>query len=260
MKEKDVRRVRLIEDGEDLDSIVADSLVRLIHDCVKRTGRARLALSFDDRDMPLYDLLSSDRYRGAAPWERVDLFFTHERAVAPEHEDSRYGRAKRSLMTVGVLENRVHRMRSDEGDLEQAAQRYEAALLSHKPTREKEVAPLDLVLIGLGLEGRIAGLEPDSPALFLSNCLVAPAKLEADSVRCLTLTPSAMSSAAHIWVLARGTDIATTVHEVLEGDYEPNVHPVQAIRPKTGEMVWFVDAGAAQRLAVASKEFRTQVR
>jgi 6-phosphogluconolactonase len=48
--------------------------------------------------------------------------------------------------------------------------------------------------------------------------------------------------------LVSGLEKAETLRAVLRGPYQPQMLPAQAIRPKSGKIVWLVDRDAASRL------------
>jgi len=49
--------------------------------------------------------------------------------------------------------------------------------------------------------------------------------------------------------LVTGSDKADAVHEVIEGEYNPDEYPAQIVRPPHGEVTWMLDTAAASRLS-----------
>ncbi len=96
-------------------------------------------------------------------WGRVTILFGDERCVPPEHPESNYLMARRSLLDR-VQPATVHRMAAELG-AEEAAAAYAQVV--------DGLAPLDLVLLGMGPDGHTASLFPGSPALQSEASVVA---------------------------------------------------------------------------------------
>ncbi|MDQ6636865.1 MAG: 6-phosphogluconolactonase [Candidatus Dormibacteraeota bacterium] len=96
-------------------------------------------------------------------WGRVTILFGDERCVPPEHPESNYLMARRSLLDR-VQPATVHRMAAELG-AEEAAAAYAQVVGG--------LAPLDLVLLGMGPDGHTASLFPGSPALQSEASVVA---------------------------------------------------------------------------------------
>ena len=103
----------------------ADQLAAIVH-ATPRT--CHVALSGGSTPKRLFQLLAS-RGRDFLPWDRVELWWSDERCVPPDHPDSNYGMANATLITPLQLDrSRIHRMEG-ERDPEHAAADYEALLI-----------------------------------------------------------------------------------------------------------------------------------
>src|SRR5260221_6721064 len=122
-------------------------------------------------------------------WSSASVWWGDERCVPPDDERSNYGLAKRTLLDSLERGPAVHRIRG-ELDPADAAAEYE---------RELEGVTLDLILLGLGLDGHVASLFPHSPQLEEREHLVTngPACLEPWVDR-VTLTLPALLSARRV--------------------------------------------------------------
>ena len=72
----------------------------------------------------------------------------------------------------------------------------------------------------------------------------------------VTLTPPVLNAAANVVFLVSGAEKAGMLRRVLEGPFEPDVLPAQAIAPRDGELAWLVDAAAAAQLGQPRMERR----
>lgn len=169
------------------------------------------------------------------PWARVEVFFGDERAVPPTDVHSNYRMARESLLDrVPIPPGRVHRMRADEMDLDEAARAY-ALLLPETP---------DLVLLGIGMDGHTASLFPGAPTLREADRRVVPSVSPRPPRGRLTITPPVLREARHLVVLAAGSTKAAPVAQALEGSWDPSRCPAQlALRGH-----WILDAAAASGL------------
>jgi 6-phosphogluconolactonase len=129
-----------------------------------------------------------------------------------------------------------------DGTPEDAAARYETDIRrEHQAGALDADQPLfDLVLLGLGADGHICSLFPNSPVLEERSKLVAAVPSGAPEPR-ITLTYPAVESSRAIAFLVTGADKATIAARVRNGD---QVLPAARLKPK-GEVFWFMDKAAA---------------
>lgn len=178
----------------------------------------------------LYQLLACDDYRGRIDWDGLDIYFGDERAVPPNHPDSNYGMARRSLLDLVPIDpDRVHRMEADASDLDAAAAAYDDLLPDE----------LDVVLLGLGGDGHTASLFPGEEALDEDDrrCV---ATRNPDGQARLTLTYPALNAARHVLFLVIGADKREALARIRRGDDLPAAH----VRPVRGDVLWIADAAA----------------
>jgi len=183
-------------------------------------------------------------------WHRTHVYWSDERAVPPTDEQSNYGMADESLLcAVPLSPAQVHRMPADAEDLEAAARAY-AATLAHELAPADHAPPaLDLIWLGVGDDGHTASLFPGSGLLRVRDRWVAAVTDAAKApARRLTLTLPVLDAARRVAFVATGAGKAEIVREILEGSYEPDRLPAQAVRPAPGRLVWLLDEAAASRL------------
>ncbi|CAB1128625.1 Putative 6-phosphogluconolactonase [Candidatus Hydrogenisulfobacillus filiaventi] len=208
--------------------------------------RYSLALSGGHTPETLYRLLARDPWRRRVPWERLDLFLGDERDLPPEVEGSNFRMIQQSLLAgLGDLPGggpHLHRWRT-EATPAQALEDYRRALAPWARTGPWPV--LDTILLGVGPEGHVASIFPDSPALDTEEWVMHLPVPAQPPVR-YTLTLPVLNAARRVAFLVTGATKAPIVAEVLQGDAPPRQVPARGVR--AGEVIWFLDREAARLL------------
>lgn len=218
-------------------------------------GRFAVALSGGSTPEPLFERLAEPEIRDAVPWEATRVFWADERCVPPDHEDSNYRLARKTLLdTVGIPPDRIHRIEAEAPDPDEAAERYERQLHETLSVTPRSLPHLDLVLLGLGADGHTASLFPESAAVGETDRLVIAVRASEPSmqppiVERITLTPPALNAAWDALFLVAGEAKAPAVAATLEGPRAPREWPAQLVEPVEGTVTWLLDAAAASDLS-----------
>jgi 6-phosphogluconolactonase len=220
---------------------VATRLADVAQEAIAARGRFSFALSGGSTPKALYQLLASTGWKERFEWEKIDILFGDERAVAPDDALSNFKMADEALLQH--VPARVFRMEGEREDFEAAAREYEAQVRGLG-------APVDVVLLGLGDDGHTASLFPHSPQLIATDLVVAtpPASMQ-PHVRRLTFTFPLINEARHAWFLAVGAGKAERLKQVLQGPRDVQNLPSQGVALTSGELKWFVDEAAARLVA-----------
>jgi 6-phosphogluconolactonase len=171
-------------------------------------------------------------------WSGVDIWFTDERCVAPDHEHSNFRMTEQALLSK-IEGATVHRMRGELGPDDGAAA-YENELAEFGP----EV--LDLILLGLGPDAHICSLFPGDDALGERERRVVGVETPgmAPLVPRITLSLSVVNSSRQIVFLVTGEDKAEAVGRAFRGPPDPRA-PGSLVE---GPVVALLDPAAAARL------------
>jgi 6-phosphogluconolactonase len=187
------------------------------------------------------------------------VLFVDERNVPHSSNDSTYKGAKATFLDVVDLPS-AQVLEIHEGlSAEQAATNYEGRMLdiptSVLPRDDAGMPVLDCILLGVGPDGHIASLFPNSPALGATKSWILPIP---DSPKPpperITFSLSAINAARSCIVLATGTGKAEIVHRVLECQSLPGALPAQLVRPQNGTVTWILDVESSSALEIASWE------
>ena len=162
-----------------------------------------------------------------AQLHNVDFFFGDERCVPPEHEESNFGLAMRTLFRFGIPKCcDVHRIEAELSDKDSVANRY-AELL---PDR------IDLLLLGVGEDGHIASLFPGSSVLHETRKVV-PVRGPKPPTERITITPSVINQSEFIVVLASGEAKFAPLRDILGSSTSMEQCPARMVQHAT----WLID-------------------
>lgn len=245
-------QIALYADTDTLSLEAARYIVRLANEAVVSHGRFSIALSGGTTPRKLYGMLGDEPYRSQIDWALVDIFWSDERCVPPDSEDSNYLLAQQVLLNkIPIPAAQIHRMPADEPDRDAASQAYTEEMRRIFATNG--IPSFDLIQLGMGPEGHTASLFPHQASLHEQQRLVMPVSVPKPPPPRLTFTPPILNAAHNVLFLVTGTDKADAVQAVLEGAYNPDEYPAQIVRPTHGEVVWMLDTKAASKLKNVEK-------
>jgi 6-phosphogluconolactonase len=239
----------IASDAAALAEAAARDLVRLGNEAIAAHGRFLVALSGGSTPRAMHMRLAGGELRNELDWTRAEIFWSDERAVGPDDQQSNYRMARETLLDpLHIDPARVHRMRGEADDLDAAAREYESALVRIAGDASGEVPPaLDLVLLGMGGDGHTASLFPGTRALDVTDRLVVANDVPRLSTRRLTFTFDLILAARAVRILIAGSDKAAVLQAVRQGPRDAHRHPVQRLLGAP-PVRWFVDRAAASRL------------
>lgn len=243
--------VRVFPDFQALSQAAAERIVELARQAIANSGRFSIALSGGSTPRETYKLLAAAPYVDAIDWSRFHVFWGDERCIGPDDARSNYGMAREVwLKHVPVPAENVYRMRGED-DPQQSAVAYAKVLQEYFDLPQVDAAPVpqfDLILLGLGDDAHTASLFPHTAALHEQFRWVVTNQSPAHELPRLTFTAPVINAARHVLFLVAGASKASTIADVLQGNYRPEELPAQLVRPTTGELSWYVEAVAAAML------------
>lgn len=239
--------VAIYSDVDTLSQEAARYVVRVASESITTHGRFTLALAGGSTPKKLYGLLASEPYRDQIDWALTEIFWSDERCVPPDNEESNYHLAQEALLSkVPISAAQIHRMPADTEDREQASLTYIQEI--QRVFGTNGIPSFDLIQLGMGPEGHTASLFPHQASLHEQSRLIMPVTVPKPPPPRLTFTPPLLNAAAHILFLVAGQDKADALQAVLEGEHNPDEYPAQIIRPTQGEVTWMLDPAAASKL------------
>lgn len=239
--------VEVAPDPDALAEAAARSFVAAAEAAIRARGTFIVALSGGGTPRPTYERLAQERFSSRVAWSQVQVVWGDERCVPPDHPDSNYRMAREALLDrVAIPPANVHRIQGEDHPTA-AAERYEGML---RGLLSGPGARIDLLLLGLGLDGHTASLFPGGTALQERTRWVTAEYVPAVSGWRITLTLVVIHAAAEVLFLVSGDRKAGVLRRVLEEGADSPSLPARAVATGQGGGVrWLVDAAAAAGLA-----------
>lgn len=222
-----------------------------------------LAISGGSTPKAIFKIIT-EKYRSKIDWSRVRLFWSDERCVGPDDEESNYRMTKEYLIkNINIPELNIFRIKGENNPSEEA-RKYSETIKKSIP-RENHIPRFDLIMLGLGEDGHTASIFPYNIGLFDSDeFFVTSAHPETGQVR-ITATGKLINHAREVCFLVTGSGKADIVARVVAKKEGWEQLPASKVNPANGRLVWMLDQGAGKELqgyfaSPAPPEPRTQVR
>jgi 6-phosphogluconolactonase len=227
-------------DSAALVAAAGDRLVGAITDAIDKRGRAQIVLTGGGTGVGLLKRVGE---RGEKiDWSKVHLYWGDERNEKQAREAL--------LVHIDIPAVNVHPMSPSDGefgdDLDAAALDYENVLAANADDGQP-VPDFDVHLLGMGGEGHINSLFPETPAVRETDRLVVGVS---DSPkpppRRITLTLPAIQRSREVWLVVSGAGKADAVAAAIGGAKPVDVPAAGAVGREA--TVWLLDEDAAAKL------------
>ena len=239
-------------DAEHLARAAAEAMVARLAAAQAVHGTASVVLTGGGIGMAVLEqvaALAAEPVRERVDWTAVDVWWGDERFVPADDDERNEKAARRALLDrVGVPAERVHAMPPSDGNLaepEDAAAWYAAELAAAAPDGQA-LPRLDLLLLGMGPEGHVASIFPESPAVDDARAVVAVRDCPKPPPTRVSLGFAAINSAEEVWLLVSGAAKAPAVAQALSGT-DPAQLPAAGVHG-TRATRWLLDEAAAAEL------------
>ena len=235
-----------------LAAAAAARLVTALVDAQASSGVASVVLTGGRVGGAVLQAVRDSPARDAVDWGRVDVWWGDERwlpAGDPERNDRQAQDAL--LSAVPVDPARVHAFPAADGeyagDPEAAAAAYTASLAAAAAEFPGGSVPrFDVLMLGVGEEGHVASIFPDSPAAHDSRAVAAVHDCPKPPSTRLSLTFPVINTATEVWLMAAGADKADAVAQALAGATGLQV-PAAGVHG-SARTRWLLDTAAASEL------------
>ena len=230
---------------------------QIICEAADEDSMCRVALAGGTTPHGLYLMLAGAALSGEVPWHNVEVFFGDERDVPQDHVESNYRMTQQTLLDhVPIEPHHIHPMPADAGELDTAAANYEATVRRTVPPDSEGGPPaFDLILLGMGGDGHVASLFPETEALDEQDKLVTAYFVPVLGRWRMTFTFPLINAAKNIVFLVTGTDKAEAVATLLGDDAAARDRlPAARVRPTDGKLSLVLDTAAARLTGLRPEE------
>ena len=239
--------IRCFPKLSDLSRAAAEFITELAEARIRERNLFTLVLSGGSTPRLLYEKLASQPISTRIDWQSTHLFWGDERFLPPDHPDSNFALAFRSLISkVDLPPTNINRILTESRSAHAAAEAYEKTLgrFFRPPAGSEEdqfFPSFDLVLLGLGQDGHTASLFPGDAALEEAcRWVVAVDGTSASPpVPRITLTFPVFNKARCVIFLAAGSNKKEVFQEIINNP-ETAPYPAARVRP-SGRLLWFID-------------------
>jgi 6-phosphogluconolactonase len=239
-------QVRVLGSPQELFHAAAEKFCALGPDAIKKHGRFSVALSGGSTPRGMHQELVTN-FSSCLPWDKVFFFWGDERHVPPDSSDSNYRMAHETLLSkLPIPSKNIFRVPSELPDAREAARKYAESVQKFFDPPPNSFPRFDFILLGMGPDGHTASLFPGTAALQDQDNFVVANWVEKLNTFRITFTYPVLDNAVSVMFLVSGDEKAEMVRRALK-DSSANL-PCQRVHPGNGELVWYLDKGAAVKL------------
>lgn len=244
--------VIISSDADALAEQAAAEFLRLANDAISRRGVFLALLSGGSTPAGTYRLLATSDL----DFGRAQFFIGDERDVPPESSASNYRFIREHLLsTERSRAGKLYRWLTEKSDRNKIAAKYESEIMAAASSADAavdfnglRVPRFDLILLGIGTDGHTASLFPKTEALHEARRLAVPNFVPQLKQWRFTVTFPLINNARDVLFLASGREKAGPVSRVIAGNADFTEIPASGVRPVRGNVIWFIDEGAASKI------------
>lgn len=240
------RRVLVHADKKALAGSVAARFITKVVDLLDQQSQVNIALTGGTVGGAVLEAIRESPARDSIDWSRVVLWWSDERWLPRGHAERNDTQARTALLDhVALRPENIHWCPAADSEisLDDAAASYSAELAD--AAKEGQSTPrFDILFLGVGPDGHIASLFPDSPGIRVTDhSVIAVRNSPKPPAERLSLTLPVINSADRIWLALSGPDKASALGLALAGASTWEV-PVAGVEGRL-RTVFFVDRDAA---------------
>lgn len=191
-------------------------------------------------------------FKDQIEWQKVQVFWSDERCVDPESDESNYRMAKENLLDlVPIPDENIFRIHG-EADPFSESDNYSEIIRQYVPS-QNNIPRFNLMMLGLGDDGHTVSIFPGNLHLFSSNQLCEVAVNPYSKQIRITVTGKIINQAKMVIFLVTGEAKAEIVARIIEKNEGWEKLPAAMVNPEEGELIWLLDELAAAKLSVKLK-------
>lgn len=238
-----------VSTAEDVARETLEGFAREAQKAIDLKGVFYVAISGGSTPMRFFELLGETEISREIQWDKIQVFWVDERCVEPDAEASNYAMAAHTFLgKVDIPIENVHRVSGEIKDYAKAVEQYEQTIRKVFNLSKGQFPSFDLMILGMGDDGHIGSLFPNSYAHFDTDDIVTAVYLMSGDFNRITLTHPVICAAKRLFVLVSGERKAGILKEVLEGEPDEVKYPVHSLWPILDKVNWIIDSKAGELL------------
>lgn len=240
------KRRKIVVPGNSKETLQysVDHFIEVAQEAIDQRGQFYVALAGGSTPKAIYQELALPKNAKRVDWTKVTLFWSDERCVPPDNNDSNFKMAMDSgFSKLPVPLNQIHRMKGELAP-EASADEYD-----HTIQRIVPGGIFDLTMLGMGEDGHTASLFPETEALNVIGRETVANYIYNKGVWRLTLTFDCINRSRHITINVMGAGKAEMVKKVFTDPFEPFHLPVQQVGTEYHPALWILDNEANSELS-----------
>ena len=242
-------KIETLPNSESLAQKCVEIFISDANKAIQEKNSFYVALSGGSSPKRFFELLGTTVQSKALRWNKIHVFWVDERYVPPISKQSNYKLAADSFLNkVPIPHDNIHRIPTEFSDFHMAAERYEEIIKSVFELKEKRLPQFDLILLGMGRDGHIGSLFPNSYATFDTEDLACVVYVMDEKLNRITLTHPVLRAAKHLIVLLSGREKSDIIKKVLTSEPDEVRYPIHKLWPILDKVTWLMDSDAAGNL------------
>jgi 6-phosphogluconolactonase len=204
--------------------------------------KINVAISGGNTPKSLFKVLAN-RFSTKICWEKINFFWVDERCVPPDDQESNYGMTRSYLLDhIQIPVENVFRIKGEDEPSEEA-ERY-SDIVSGNVGLIDGFPSFDLIILGIGEDGHTASIFPDQFDLLNSDKIYTTAIHPITKQKRITATGLVINNSKWTVFQVTGKSKSKVISKILLQDSDAKLYPAFYIKPKNGNLNWYLDEEA----------------
>lgn len=236
-------KILIFESSNKLVQGLSNTFIKMIHKTDQQKKALHVALSGGSTPRLFFEQLA--KIKNKVSWHNVHFYWGDERCVPPDHSESNFGLAKKSLFDMIDIPSQNLRRIHGEDDPNTEAKRYGNLIRQYIQKKDNIFPIFDWIILGLGEDGHTASIFPGNIPIIQSKEICAVASHPQSGQKRITLTLPVINMAERITFLVSGANKAKIVAEILKNKDSKTTYPAAMVQSTIKTVEWYLDKEAA---------------
>lgn len=232
---KNLGKVVLAQSDSEWVQLCAEYIIETIQKKLATSASVNIGLSGGRSPISIFSFINDSNAIDDSAWRRVNFFWIDERVVPYEDDQNNAGNAMRVLKEIPAnyfpVNTSIVRTVNIASD-------YQKLLIEKLPST-KGIPVFDLILLGMGEDGHIASLFPNTTALDEKEKIVVDNYVEKLDSHRITITYPVLNSATDTLIIIRGKEKKAVIHDIL---LSVGVYPIEGVLNNDNNRTWIINS------------------